>query len=124
MPGDGPAGVLFDLPGLTPRDYEALMQSRGIAERPPDGARLHLAGPPPAGGWLFVSVWESTRAFDRFARDQLVPAARGLGIPPVRPQMFPVHHLLVRASKSAESGTDFAAAVVALLPRRSTVHLP
>ena len=124
MPGDGPVGVLFDLPGLTGRDYDRLMDSLGVGEDPPDGALLHLAGPHPEGGWFIVSVWASAGAFERFAHERLVPAARALGIAPVRPHVFPVHELLVRGSVPAEAGADFAAAVVALARRRSAASRP
>lgn len=87
-------GVLFDLPGLTQHQYESLMDALWLEHELPDGALLHVAGPHPAGGWLVVDVWESEAAFDQFARERLIPAARSVGIPPVKPRLFPVHDLI------------------------------
>ncbi len=121
MPGEGPAGVLFDLPGVTQRDYDSLMQSLDIGSAPPEGALFHLAGPHPDGGWLIVSVWESLHAFERFANERLLPAARALGVTPVRPRIFPVYELLARNTMlgQAEFGSTFSDAVVALAGRHA-----
>jgi hypothetical protein len=86
-------GVLYDLPDLTQRDYDALMGQLGLDEDPPDGGILHVAGPHPAGGWLILDVWCSQEAFDRFARDRLLPAARDLRLTISRPRVFPVHNV-------------------------------
>jgi hypothetical protein len=93
MPGRA-TGVLFDLPGVTQRQYESLMEALWLEQERPVGALLHLAGPHPAGGWLVVDVWESEAAFERFARAKLIPAAKAVGIAPVKPRLFPVHDLM------------------------------
>ena len=119
MPGDGPAGVLFDLPAVTQSDYESLMAALDIGGAPPEGALLHLAGPHPDGGWLIVDVWESQNAFECFANERLLPAARALGISPVRPRIFPVHDLLAGDPRPGGAGahSDFLDAVSALARR-------
>ena len=93
MPGRA-TGVLFDLPGVTQRQYELLLEALWLEDELPDGVLMHLAGPHPAGGWLVVNVWESEAAFERFARQRLIPAAKAVGIPPVKPRLFPVHDLV------------------------------
>ena len=112
----GPVGVLFDLPAVTQQQYDSLMQALEVASGPPAGGLLHLAGPHPDGGWLIVDVWESVSAFERFASERLLPAARELGISPVRPKVFPVHELLARTPQlgHAEVGSEFADAIIAL----------
>lgn len=92
---DRATGVLFDLPGVTERQYEALLDALWLGGEVPDGVLFHLAGPHPAGGWLVVDVWESEGAFERFARERLISAARAVGIAPVKPRLFPVHDLAV-----------------------------
>lgn len=116
MPSEGPAGVLFDLPAVTQGEYDSLMAALEIGATPPEGALLHLAGPHPDGGWLILGVWESREAFDSFANERLLPAARALGISPVRPRLFPVYELLARGPQlaPAETGPDFADAIIAL----------
>jgi hypothetical protein len=86
-------GVLYDLPDLTQRDYDALMGQLGLDDDPPEGGILHVAGPHPAGGWLILDVWDSVEAFDRFAHERLLPAARGLRLTISRPRVFPVHNV-------------------------------
>src|SRR5262245_53514254 len=92
------------------------MQALEVASGPPPGGLLHLAGPHPDGGWLIVDVWESADAFERFAGERLLPAARELGISPVRPKVFPVHELLARTPQvgHAAAGSEFADAIIAL----------
>jgi hypothetical protein len=121
VPGEGLAGVLFDLPAVTQGDYEALIQALEVGSTPPEGALLHLAGPHPDGGWLILDVWESVEAFESFASERLLPAARALGISPVRPRVFPVHDLLARSGQTSEAelGTDLAEDVIALARRRA-----
>jgi hypothetical protein len=121
VPGQGPAGVLFDLPGLTQRDYHALTEALEIDTAPPDGAVLYLAGPHPEGGWLIVTVWLSVEAFQRFATERLLPAARALGIAPVRPRIFPVSDLLARRAECEgdQPAGDLHDAVVALTRRHT-----
>ena len=89
MTQSGPIGVLFDLPGVTQRQYELLLDALWLEEELPEGGLLHLAGPHPAGGWLVVDAWESEDAFERFARERLISAAKAVGIAPVKPRMFP-----------------------------------
>jgi hypothetical protein len=107
---------------LTQRDYEALLDALGINMAPPDGALLYLAGPHPDGGWLIVTVWLSTDAFERFATERLLPAARALGIAPVRPRIFPVSDLLARRTRPEgdQPADDLYEAVVALTRRRTS----
>ena len=122
MPDQGPAGVLFDLPGLTQREYHALMQALEINMAPPDGALLYLAGPHPDGGWLIVTVWQSAAAFQRFAVERLLPAAREFGIAPVRPRIFPVSDLLARRAhlEGDQPAGDLHDAVIALTRRHTS----
>lgn len=86
-------GVLFDLPDLTQRDYDALMTRLDLDRDPPEGGILHVSGPHPSGGWLILDVWHSQEAFDRFAQQRLLPAARALRLTISRPRVFPVHNV-------------------------------
>jgi hypothetical protein len=86
-------GVLHDLPGMTQQDYDALLEHLDLEENPAEGGLFHIAAPNPSGGWLILDVWESAEAFDAFARQRLVPAARALNLPLSRPRLFPVHNV-------------------------------
>ena len=86
------------------------MRLLGIAGRPRRAALLHLAAPHPAGGWLILTVRRTEAAFEEFARERLLPAARALGISPVRPQIFPIHELLARPNDQVRfQNTGFVA---------------
>ena len=67
----------------------------GIETNPPAGMIFHSAGPI-EDGWGVIDVWESREAFDRFAGEQLQPAAQELGdraFPnPPDIKEFPVHN--------------------------------
>jgi hypothetical protein len=58
-----PVAFLFDNPGATQEQYEAVRARLDIAEdRPPEGGIVHVAGPSPNGGWRVFEVWESREA--------------------------------------------------------------
>jgi hypothetical protein len=86
-------GVLFDLPGFTRQDYEALLEDLDLEGNPPEGGILHVAAPNPTGGWLILDLWESEEGFEQFAQERLLPAVKRLGLPISRPRLFLVHNL-------------------------------
>jgi hypothetical protein len=86
-------GVLFEIPGGTQRQYDAIMRDMHLGGKLPPGALSHVAGPTPRG-WRVVDVWESEQAFERFAREQILPLAQKHGVPPFDPQVFPIHNTL------------------------------
>ncbi len=71
---------------------EAILREMGIAGAPAPGALFRAAGPIP-GGWRVVSGWESQEAFDRFRREQLLPAFQKLGVRPSRIEMWEVQDI-------------------------------
>jgi hypothetical protein len=88
-----PLAVVFDLPGVTGAQYDALMRAldaRGVGA--PDGRLWHLASC--AGeGWLVVDVWESAEQLARFA-PVLAATCRAAGIAVAPPRVYPVHNML------------------------------
>jgi hypothetical protein len=88
-----PLAAVFDLPGVTGAQYDALMralEARGVGA--PDGRLCHVASC--AGeGWLVVDVWETAEQLARFA-PALAAAMRASGIPAAAPRTYPVHNLL------------------------------
>lgn len=90
--------VTFDLPGVTESQYAAARGMLGDVLQ--TGNLVHLAGPT-EGGWRVVEVWESPEAMGAFFQSDAAGAAfQAAGVPPVRPEIIPVHTLVSAAYPS------------------------
>lgn len=91
-------GILFTI-DCSQEQYETVMrrlEAAGAAA--PPGRQYHVAGP--AGqAWRVVDVWDSQSAFEAFAQT-LLPIMQEVGIPPVQPDVFPVHTIVVGQAPS------------------------
>ena len=65
--------------GVSPEEYDRVVQELGIEENHADGGMLHLAGLDD-GGLRIVDVWESQEAFERFAEARLMPTVQKVGL--------------------------------------------
>lgn len=88
--------VLVEIPAGTAEQYERVAAQAFPDGRLPGDALLHLAGPAD-DGWRVINVWESREAFERFARERIIPAARAAGEAEPRFSFFGVHTLLQRS---------------------------
>lgn len=86
-------GILFEIPGGTQEQYDAIMDKLELDDNPAEGAILHIAGPM-ENGWRVVDVWESRADFDRFFQSRLGAAMKAVNLPKAEPKFFPVHNLL------------------------------
>jgi len=85
---------LMQFAGVTPEQYDAVMQELNLGSKPPKGALLHMAGPS-EDGWRVVDVWESQEIFDAFVSAKLGPALHHAGIVEQPAIMaWPVHNVL------------------------------
>jgi hypothetical protein len=82
--------MLFEVQGLTPKQYDAAVREVGL---PAPGQMFHL-GEPMEGGWRVLEVWESQEAADAFYREKLEQALRSAGIIDVQPNVFEVHNIV------------------------------
>ena len=55
--------------------YKRINATMGVEESPPEGLILHTASQGESG-LVFVDVWESQEALDRFRDERLMPAVR------------------------------------------------
>jgi quinol monooxygenase YgiN len=92
-------GILFTI-DCSQEQYETVMrrlEAAGAAA--PRGRRYHVAGPA-GGAWRVVDVWDSQAAFEAFAHT-LLPVMQEVGIPPIQPDVFSVHNIVVGRATSA-----------------------
>ena len=79
--------------GMTPDQYNQVMQALDFDNKPPSGGVFHVAGF--MGNTMRVlDIWDSQQAFEKFQKDRLTPALQKVGItsqPKV--QFFPVHNI-------------------------------
>jgi hypothetical protein len=86
--------IFFETPGVTQQQYEEVIQRLEAAgEGAPAGRLYHVAGPTETS-WRVVDVWESQEQFDRFGQT-LLPILQEVGFPPLEPQPWPVHNIIV-----------------------------
>ncbi|MBT2384660.1 hypothetical protein [Streptomyces sp. ISL-11] len=80
---------------VRPEQYDALQERIRWEEKAPDGAVMHAAWFA-SDGIHVVDVWEDKEKFERFIREDIMPAAGELGMqgePEV--QIFPLHRRFV-----------------------------
>jgi hypothetical protein len=82
-------GALYELPGFTQENYEAVVAV--VGEEVPRGCYFHIAGPIDEG-WRVIEVWESEQAQGAFQRERLDPACDQVGLDRVTPSYFAVHN--------------------------------
>jgi hypothetical protein len=87
--------MLMEWSGLTQDQYNQVMRTLDLDNKPPAGAIFHVAGF--TSGTLHVlDIWESQQAFEKFQKERLGSAVQKAGItsqPKV--QFFPAHNIYV-----------------------------
>ncbi len=73
-------GFIFNNPGQTQEQYDAVVEQLNLAESLPEGWIFHAAGPTEDGGWRVVEVWESQEALQQFFAGQLGSALQKAGV--------------------------------------------
>ena len=95
--------MIVEVPGGTIDMYDQLNQEMGVgADNLPEGCLSHTAAFSDEGV-IVADVWESAEAFQRFAEQQLGPAAQKTGLPPIEPRVHPVHNRLDGKGTSADT---------------------
>jgi hypothetical protein len=84
---------LFELPGVTKEQYDALMRDLDLRGHPAPGNHVHVAGPM-EGGWWALDVWESPERLQQYVDEKLGAAMAKHRFPQVAPKMMPVANLL------------------------------
>jgi hypothetical protein len=88
-----PIMAVFDVPGMTAKQYDQAMRRLDAAgETHPKGRKYHAATPKD-DGWFVVDVWESPDSLNRFA-GVLMPILVDIGVTPPVPKVMPIHRTL------------------------------
>ena len=65
--------------GVTPEQYEGVLQELDLDDNPADGGIFHVAGF--SGDVMYVTdVWDSQEHFGQFQEERLAPAVQKVGI--------------------------------------------
>jgi hypothetical protein len=85
--------VLIEVAGLGPETYDELVSTMDAHAGDGSGhpAFSHVAAQADQG-MVVVDVWDSPGSFVRFAEEQIAPAAKSVGLPPLEPRFVPVHN--------------------------------
>jgi hypothetical protein len=98
-----PVAMSMQWPGITEKEYRAVMQELQLDSHPPKGALFHVAGFT-QGALRVLDVWESAEAFQTFSDQRIMPAVKKVGIttqPKV--EIYPAYNLYVPAMSTIGS---------------------
>jgi len=80
-------------PGVTPGQYDQLMQAFHLDVDPPAGEMLHLAAEAGEDGIRVADIWRTKEAAEHFIEQRLRPALVALGIPHgLEYEILPLHN--------------------------------
>jgi hypothetical protein len=80
-------------PGVTPEQYDLLMQAFHLDADPPAGEMLHLAAEAGEDGLRVADIWRTKEAAEHFVEHRLRPALAELGIPSeLEYEILPLHN--------------------------------
>lgn len=95
--------VLFEAPGFTQQNYDAILQELESRGKLYDEKRISHVSFDRNGTWCVVDVWDSAESFNDFAQNYLMPimAKLGLNVPP--PTVLPAHNYMGARAEEAIS---------------------
>lgn len=85
-----------EIAGMTKETYDQAISQIETKLRSRSGFIAHLAGPI-AGGYRVVEFWESEEALNSWMREEIMPLAARVGIPPFEPRILPADNAFVRS---------------------------
>jgi hypothetical protein len=86
-------------PGLDAAAYDALVERMGLRDSPPAGGTAHIAAVD-GDAMIFVNVWESREAQERFTAAML-PKLQAAGIAPSETRILDIHNAVVATPATA-----------------------
>jgi hypothetical protein len=92
--------VVFNAPGMTSKEYDAIMDELLAQGKLPNPHLLSHAAFQKGESWCVVDVWDSEKACMDFGQQALFPVFQKLGVKVDQPQFYPVHNFV--GSSAAE----------------------
>jgi hypothetical protein len=86
--------AMFDIPGMTSKQYDAVIVDLTKAGEAAPAGRLHHQCGPTANGWMVIDTWASQAQLERFART-LIPTLQKNGVAPPEPKIVPLHNRIM-----------------------------
>jgi hypothetical protein len=87
----------FDWEGVTPEEYDRVIELLDLERQPAEGGIFHVAGFD-GGALRITDVWESEEALGRFQQERLVSALERAGVTtPPQLRVFPAHRFFASA---------------------------
>jgi hypothetical protein len=91
-------GMLLAGEGVTRETYVALTETMFgnypmTEDQSPEGLIVHTAGESPMGFYIY-DIWESKEAFQKFAEEQLMPAAEASGGDAIEPVFYEIEAIV------------------------------
>lgn len=92
--------MLFDVPAMTSKQYDAIMDELLAQHKLPNPHVLSHAAFQKGDNWCVVDVWDSQEACLDFGQHALFPIFQKLKIKVEQPQFYPVHNFIGAAAES------------------------
>lgn len=86
--------ALFEIPGMTAAQYDAIVNELNAVGGFPHKQRPSHIAWQDGNNWCVTDVWNSQEELMDFGQQTLFPIFAKLGITPVPPRIFPVHHFV------------------------------
>ena len=91
-----PIAIIFEFSGGTLEQYDKVLKRMNLGGKTAPGGIFHVCGAM-EGGIRVVDVWESQEAFDKFAKEQIMPITQEFGLPQPKMTIWPVHNILTQS---------------------------
>ena len=86
--------MVFDVPGMTSKEYDAIMDELLAQGKLPNPHVLSHAAFKKGDGWCVVDVWDAEESCMSFGQQALFPVFQKLGLKVDMPKFYPVHNFI------------------------------
>ena len=86
--------LVFEVPGMTSKKYDAIMEELLAQHKLPNPHVLSHAAFQKGDGWCVVDVWESQESCMEFGQNALFPIFQQLGLKIEQPKFYAVHNFI------------------------------
>jgi hypothetical protein len=91
--------AVFELPGMTAAQYDAIVNELKAQNKLPDERRTSHIAFQKGDNWCVVDIWNSEADLMEFGENTLFPIFVKLGINPLPPTIYPLYHYIGAATE-------------------------